>query len=129
MTSLQKIQKNMQQKSTPLGRLICNLRFADDIDLLGRSEEELQQFTESLEKTTADFGMEINCDKSKIHVNSIKPRPSTNLRSTETKYVTSLKEAKIRLAQAHSAIAKLAAIWRRKKHSFASIRISLKNCC
>ena len=32
-------------------RPLCNLRFADDIDLLGGSEEKLQQLTENLEKT------------------------------------------------------------------------------
>ena len=34
-------------------RPICNLRFADGIDLLGGSEEEMQQLTEKLEKTAA----------------------------------------------------------------------------
>ena len=45
------------------GRPLCNLRFADDIDL-GDSEEELQQ--ERLDKTAADYGMEISSEKSKI---------------------------------------------------------------
>ena len=30
------------------GRLLCNLPFADDIDLLGGSKEELQQLTKRL---------------------------------------------------------------------------------
>ena len=34
---------------------ICNLRFADDIDLLGRSDEELRQLTDILEKTAAGW--------------------------------------------------------------------------
>ena len=55
--------------------VVCNLRFADDIDLLGSSDEELQQLTERLEKATADCGMKICSNKSKILVNSIKPRP------------------------------------------------------
>ena len=61
------------------GRPLCNLRFADDIDLLGSSEKELQQLTQRLEKTAAENSVEINSDKSKILVNSIKPRPSTNI--------------------------------------------------
>ena len=62
--------------SVSIGRRpFCNLRCADDIDLLGGSEE-LQQ---RLEKTAADYGMEISSDKSKIIANSIKPRPSTNI--------------------------------------------------
>ena len=44
-------------------RPLCNLRFANDIDLLGGSEEELQQFAERLEKTAADYGVEISSDK------------------------------------------------------------------
>ena len=44
------------------GRPLCNLRFADYIDLL-RDSEELQQLTERPEKTAARYGMEINSDK------------------------------------------------------------------
>ena len=98
------------------------MRFADD--LLGGSEEEHQQLTERLEKTAAEYGMEISYDKSKFLVNSIKPRPSTNicvngktleevdhfryLGSTQTNDGTSIKEVKIRLAQAHSATTRIA---------------------
>ena len=64
--------------SVSIGRQpLCNLRLADDIDLLGGREEQLQQLTERLEKTAAGCGMEISSDKSKILVNSIKRRPST----------------------------------------------------
>ena len=52
-----------------------NLRFAEDIDLLGGSEEALQR----LENTDIGYGMEISSDKDKLLVNSIKPRPSTNI--------------------------------------------------
>ena len=55
------------------------MRFADDIDLLGGGKEELQQLTERLEKTAADYGMEISSDKSKILVNSVKPRSSITM--------------------------------------------------
>ena len=61
------------------GRLLCNLRFADDIALLGGSEEELQQLTERLEMTAAGYGMEVGSDKSKILLNSIKQRLSANI--------------------------------------------------
>ena len=60
------------------GQPLFNLRFADDIDLLGGSEEELQQSIERLEKTAVGYGMEISSHKSKILVNSIKPRPWMN---------------------------------------------------
>ena len=68
--------------------------------------------------------MEISSDKSKILVNSIKPRPSANIQmneqtleevdqlkylgSTQTKDGNSVKEVKIRLVQAHSAMTWLA---------------------
>ena len=61
------------------GQQLCNSHFADDIDLLEGNEEELQQLTERLDKTAACYGMEINSDKSKILVISIKPRPSANI--------------------------------------------------
>ena len=45
----------------------------------GGSKGELQQLTERLEKKVAGYGLEISSDKSKILVNSIKPRLSTNI--------------------------------------------------
>ena len=54
------------------GRPLCNLQFADDIDLLGSSQEELQQLTQILEEIAAEYGTEISSDKSKILVSSIK---------------------------------------------------------
>ena len=43
------------------GRPLCNLRFPDDIDLLGGSEEkELQWLTERLEKTANQFRQKQN---------------------------------------------------------------------
>ena len=61
------------------GLPLCNLRFADDIDILGRSKEDLQQLTQRLEKSAGECGMEISSNRSKILVNSIKPRPSSNI--------------------------------------------------
>ena len=115
------------------GRPLCNLRLADDIDLLRSSEEELQQLTQRLEETVAEYGMEISSDKSKILVNSPKPRPSTNilmngqtlkyLGSTQTKDGTSAREVKIRLVQAHSSMTRLAILWKNKAISFPTKNI------
>ena len=101
-------------------RPLCNLLFADDIDLLGGSEEELQQLTERLDKTAAGYGVEISYDKSKFIANSIMRGPSTSiwmdgktmeemdqfkyLGFTQTKDGASIKEVKINLPQEHSAI-------------------------
>ena len=67
------------------GRPLCNLLFAEDIDLLRDSKEEVQQLTERLEKAAAGYGMEISSDKSKIFVNSIKPRLLGNISMDEWK--------------------------------------------
>jgi len=41
------------------GRKICNLRFADDIDLIAGSMEELAKLTTRLDTTSYKYGMEI----------------------------------------------------------------------
>ena len=45
------------------GRPLCNLRFADDIDLVGGSEAELQDLTARLERASTLFGMEVSSEK------------------------------------------------------------------
>ena len=110
------------------GRPLCILRFTHDIDLLGSSEEELSQLTHRMEETAAEYGMEISFDKNKILVNSINPRPSSNIQmngqmleemeqfkylgSSQTKDGTSVTEVKIRLA--------LAILWKNKAISFST---------
>ena len=110
------------------GRPVCNLRFADDIDLMARSEEELQDLTTRLETSANAYGMEISTEKSKILVNSTTPTTPTNIKmSGETleevetfKYLgavitkegTSTQEVKIRLAMALSSMSKLVKVWR-----------------
>ena len=42
------------------GRTINNLRFADDIDGLAGSEQELAQLDERIDQTSKAYGMEIN---------------------------------------------------------------------
>ena len=117
------------------GRQLCNLWFADDINLLGNSEEDLQQLTQRLEETAAEYGMKMSFNKSKILVSSIKSRLSANIQmdghtleevdqftylgSRQTKDGTSVKEVKIRLAQAHSAMTRLAVLWKKQSHQFS----------
>ena len=63
------------------GRPISNLCFADDIDLIAGSYNELQNLTDSLAKNAYRYGMEISYEKSKIQVNDPDPNKcnSTNL--------------------------------------------------
>ena len=51
-------------------RPICNLHFADDIDLMVGSNSELQELTNKLVATATAYGMEISTGKSKVMVNS-----------------------------------------------------------
>ena len=45
------------------GRTITNLRFADDIDGLAGSEEELANLVKRLDKTSTSYGMQISAEK------------------------------------------------------------------
>ena len=53
------------------GRTITNLRFADDIDGLVGSEQELEQLVELIDQTSKAYGMEINAEKTKLMTNNI----------------------------------------------------------
>ena len=50
-------------------RIITNFRFADDIDGLAESEEELSQLVECTDKTCKAAGMEISGGKTKVMTN------------------------------------------------------------
>ena len=52
------------------GSLIYNLRFADDINLLGGSSGELQDLTSRLVDGANAYGMGVSAEKSKIMTNS-----------------------------------------------------------
>ena len=48
------------------GRKIIHLRFADDIDGLAETEEELANLMKRLDKTSTAFVMQINAEKTKL---------------------------------------------------------------
>ena len=52
------------------GRPIYNLRFADDIDLMGDGKGELQNLTNRLVDGAAACGMEVSTEKIKLMTNS-----------------------------------------------------------
>ena len=60
---------------------ICNFRFANDFDIMGSSEAELQDFTTRLEKALECYGMEVSSEKSKIIVNKLQSNGSNKLQS------------------------------------------------
>ena len=52
------------------GNVITNLRFADDIDGLAESEEELTRLANNINNAAASYGMEINYQKTKVMTNN-----------------------------------------------------------
>ena len=115
------------------GRIINNLRFADDIDLMGGSNQELQDLTDRLTARSSAYGMEVSSEKSKVMVNCANNTPAQihmngqlleevdafkYLGSTLTKDGGSSTEIKIRIGAATSAMARLNKIWRSKDISF-----------
>ena len=52
------------------GRPICNLRVADDTDLMGDSNGELQDLTNRLVDRATAYAIEVGTEKSKIMTNS-----------------------------------------------------------
>ena len=115
------------------GRNISNLRFADDIDLIAGSKDELKDLTERLDSTARSYGMEISREKSKVMVTSRKNNENVGeedntdikvngevleevskfqyLGSTLNEDITSKDEIKKRLAIATGQLAKLNKLW------------------
>ena len=115
------------------GRTLSNLRFADDIDLMGGSKEELQELTDRLTERSGKYGMEVSSEKSKVMKNSASTTPvqvfmngqqleEVNafkyLGATLTRDSRSTAEIKTRIAIATSTMAKLDKVWRSKDISF-----------
>ena len=52
------------------GRIITNLRFADDKDAVAEEDQELEALVEFLDKTCIMYKMEISAEKTKLMTNS-----------------------------------------------------------
>ena len=71
------------------GRSICNLRIADDIDLMSSSNGELQDLTNSFVDKATAYRMEVSTEKSKIITNSMKNiSPDTSMNGQKLEEVT-----------------------------------------
>ena len=116
------------------GRTITNLRFADDIDGLGGSEQEIAKLVESLDRTSTAYGMEISAGKTKLMTNSTNGI-STDIRANGEKLETvesfkylgaivtdqgSKPEILSRIAQTTASLTKLKVIWSDKNISLRS---------
>jgi len=110
------------------GRTINNLRFADDIDGLAGSEDELVNLVKRLDETSTRYGMEISAEKTKLMRNSdepIKAKIMVSGQQLETvqqfKYLGAIisqegskPEVHARIAQTIAALTKLKPIWKDK---------------
>ena len=52
------------------GRTFTNLRFADDIDRLAGSEQELKNLVGHLNRSSTTYGMKLSANKTKLMMNS-----------------------------------------------------------
>ena len=116
------------------GRIITNLRFADDIDGLAGDEEELEALAECLDTASRKYGMEINADKTKVmtsNPNGIQNDININDHALDTvstfKYLGSIiseegskPDILARTAQATAAMTKLKRIWKDKNIQLSS---------
>ena len=110
------------------GRNITNLRFADDIDGLAGTEDELKSLMDNLQRVVKAYGMEVNADKTKIMTNNpegIITDISVDGQVLETvesfKYLGAIvsdegsrKEILSRIAQATAMFHKLNSLWKDK---------------
>ena len=108
------------------GRTITNLRFADDIDGLAGTEDEMASLVDRLAKTSSACRMEINAEKTKIMTNNtqgISKDIRVNSQTLETvhsfKYLGAIvsdqgskPEVISRIAQTMAALPKLETIWK-----------------
>ena len=123
------------------GRPICNPRFADDIDLMGGSNGELQDLTNRLVDRASAYGMKDSRKKSEIMTNSTNNTSADiGMNGRTVELVTSFKylgatlckdgtcsaEVRIRIASATAAMARLKRIWQCNTISFAS-KLTLHN--
>ena len=126
---------NFKSTNSTGGRIISNLRFADDIDLMGGNNDELQELTDGLSNSVREYGMEISREKSKVMVYSgdnTTVQINMNgqqleevmafkyVRATLTKDGRSTAEIKMRLAIATASMAKLNKIWSSKDVSLST---------
>ena len=106
------------------GRIITNLRFADDIGGLTGSEDEMISLANTISEVASKFGMEINPTKTKLILNNNTCNPNIiiQIEHIETvnhfKYLGSIideqgsrKEILARAAQANQVCSNLKVIW------------------
>ena len=88
------------------GRLLANLRYADDIILLASSEAELQQLVKRLNQVSLNYSLIINTDKTKIMASDGTPGhiliDNEQLEQVNTFPLRKIKEFRARLSRAQA---------------------------
>ena len=88
------MQETRHDHHTPIsigGRPICNLQFADDIDLMSSSSGEFQDLTNRLVDRSTAYGKEVSTEKRKIMTNSTNIRADISMNGQRLEEVTSFK--------------------------------------
>ena len=98
------------------GRIVINLRLADDIDCLAGSKSELKELVDRLDRTSSTSCMEINAEKTKIMTNN----PNC--------VVTEIQVKGLRLEEIHS-FKYLGAILSDKGSKLEILANRSNNCC
>ena len=73
------------------GRIITDLRFADDIDGFVGSEEELVYLANNRSFSASKFGMEINPTKTKLMLNDKTCNPRITIQNEQIKIINHFK--------------------------------------
>ena len=117
------------------GRVVSNLRFADDIDGLAGSADELSELIKKLDESCSSYGMEISAEKTKVmtnvHVKNLQSefKVKDNILQIVDKFIYlgatvadngSKTEILSRMAKAQSALSKLKIVWDDKNISVKS---------
>ena len=129
-----------RQSTVRIGGInVSNLRFADDIDGLAGSQEELAELIKRLDDSCTAFGMEISAEKTKVMINShvkdsnIEFKVKNSVLEVVDKFIYlgatvtdngSKSEILSRIAKAQNSLSKLRIIWKDKSIS-ASCKIRL----
>jgi hypothetical protein len=124
------------------GRHVSNLRFADDIDLMGENQQEAQDILQDVHRSSQQYGLEINKDKTKVMLVAKESHDVTiNLDNQKLEQVTHFKylgtevtdqnscstDIRCRTAQALATASNLRIIWRNPRISLKT-KLRLLDC-
>ena len=124
---MQEAMKSVDSGVYVSGQLVNNLRFADDIDLIAESPEQLQELTDKVNESSKRFGLKINVSKTKVMtIGKSHKELNINLDNAKLEQVTDFvylggllsedgecrKDIQRRTSLASAMVGKLSKIWR-----------------